>query len=325
MPRGPRLDAPGTLHHVILRGIERRDIVADDTDRENFIARMGVLALSTATSIFAWALMSNHAHILLRSGPEGLPVFMRRFLTGYAVSFNRRHQRCGHLFQNRYKSIICDENVYFTELVRYIHLNPVRAGIAASMTELETYPWCGHACIMGKNQYPWQDADYVLGFFGKQINEARDAYRDFVRKGIAQGRRPELTGGGLIRSMGGISALKSLRFSGLTEKGDERILGRGEFVETVLAAAEQNIPRQLPLNERIDRARQRIIEVCHAEGIDEVQLYCGSRRRRVSAVRSRLAAELTREIGLSLTEAARQLGVSISAIRKIMERLGGRC
>lgn len=140
MPRGPRLDAPGTLHHVILRGIERRDIVCNDKDRDDFRTRMGDLALSTATSIFAWALMNNHAHILLRSGPEGLPVFMRRFLTGYAVSFNRRRQRCGHLFQNRYKSIICQENAYFTELVRYIHLNPLRAGIVASMAELTAIP-----------------------------------------------------------------------------------------------------------------------------------------------------------------------------------------
>ena len=117
MPRGPRLDAPGTLHHVIIRGIERRKIVDNDKDRENFVTRMGSIALDTKTSIYAWALMTNHAHILLRSSIAGLPTFMRRFLSGYAVSYNRRHRRYGHLFQNRYKSIVCEEDRYFKELV----------------------------------------------------------------------------------------------------------------------------------------------------------------------------------------------------------------
>ena len=122
MPRGPRLDAPGTLHHVIVRGIERRKIVDNDTDREDFATRMGSIALGTGTYIYAWALMTNHAHILLRSSSAGLTTFMRRFLSGYAIMYNRRHRRYGRLFQNRYKSIVCEEDPYFKELVRYIHL-----------------------------------------------------------------------------------------------------------------------------------------------------------------------------------------------------------
>ncbi len=111
MPRGPRLDAPGTLHHVMLRGIERRRIVDNDTDREDFVTRMGTVAMDTETAIYAWALMTNHAHILLRSGTAGLPAFMRRFLSGYALVYNRRHRRHGHLFQNRYKSYSCIKNI----------------------------------------------------------------------------------------------------------------------------------------------------------------------------------------------------------------------
>ena len=107
MPRQARLDAPGTLHHVIVRGIEKRRIVDDRWDRGNFVSRMGEVASDTETVIYAWALMTNHAHILLRSGTHGLSKFMRRFLTGYAITYNRRHKRHGHLFQNRYKSIVC--------------------------------------------------------------------------------------------------------------------------------------------------------------------------------------------------------------------------
>jgi REP element-mobilizing transposase RayT len=126
MPRQARLDAPGTLHHVIIRGIEKRPIVDDAVDREGFVSRMGKLAAETQTAIYAWALLENHAHILLRSSPYGLSRYMRRLLTGHAVVYNQRHNRHGHLFQNRYKSIVCDEEAYFLELVRYIHLNPLR-------------------------------------------------------------------------------------------------------------------------------------------------------------------------------------------------------
>ena len=131
MPRQARLDAPGTLHHVIIRGIEKRKIVDDHNDRNIFVERMGQNALDTDTKIFAWSLMTNHAHILLKSGQQGLSTFMRRFLTGYAISYNKRHKRYGHLFQNRYKSIVCDEDVYFMELVRYIHLNPLGAKLVS--------------------------------------------------------------------------------------------------------------------------------------------------------------------------------------------------
>ena len=125
MPRQARLDAPGTLHHVMLRGIERRAIVTDDADRHEFVRRLGASAMQSRTSVYGWVLLTNHAHLLLRSGPDGLPWLMRRFLTGYAQAYNRRHQRHGHLFQNRYKSIVCEEDGYFMELLRYIHLNPI--------------------------------------------------------------------------------------------------------------------------------------------------------------------------------------------------------
>jgi putative transposase len=168
MPRGPRLDAPGTLHHVIVRGIEKGLIVRDDTDRQAFVARFGDVAALTTTSVYAWALLPNHAHLLVRSGSVGLPTFMRRLLTGYAITFNKRHERHGHLFENRYKSIVCDEDAYFQELVRYIHLNPLRAGLCAGLTELGRYPWCGHSVITGKVRYPWQDRQYVLSWFGQR-------------------------------------------------------------------------------------------------------------------------------------------------------------
>jgi REP element-mobilizing transposase RayT len=128
----------------MIRGINKRRIFDDEQDRKKFVRRLGALAEETRTPIYAWALMSNHAHLLVCSGAQGLAQFMRRLLTGYAVSYNLRHRRQGHLFENRYKSIVCDGDSYFTELVRYIHLNPVRAKLIRKDAPLSTYCWSSY-------------------------------------------------------------------------------------------------------------------------------------------------------------------------------------
>ncbi len=321
MPRRARLDAPGTLHHVIVRGIERRKIVDDEHDRQVFVDRLEKLSIETGTRIFAWALMTNHAHILLKSGAYGLSRFMSRLLTGYAVKYNRRHNRHGHLFQNRYKSIVCEEDAYFKELVRYIHLNPLRAGIVPSTEDLERYKWCGHAVIVGKRVHEWQDRQYVLEWFGKTETSARAAYRKFVENGVALGERPELVGGGLIRSIGGWSQVLSMRGSGIKEKSDERILGSGEFVESLLRESDEQMSRQFvqkPTRSEVDAI---ISAVSAKEGVTVKELKSGSRRAVVSKVRKKLTFELIEQHGLTPAEVARQLGVTISAISKMMSRV----
>jgi REP element-mobilizing transposase RayT len=231
MPRKARIDAPGALHHIIVRGIERRKIFYDDDDRDNFLERLGAILDDTRTPCFAWALLPNHAHILLKTGAAPIATVMRRLLTGYAVSFNHRHRRHGQLFQNRYKSILCQEDLYLLELVRYIHLNPLRAKLVADLKALDTYAYGGHSVMMGKNKQPGQDTDYVLKFYGNKRLAARRRYREFVTKGIDEGRKPDLVGGGLVRSAGGWAAVKALRKGFERIKGDERILGDGQFVE----------------------------------------------------------------------------------------------
>ena len=148
MARMSRLDSPGLLHHIIIRGIERRKIFKDNKDRGDFIKRLSALLPKTKTQCYAWAFMTNHAHFLIRSGTGGISTLMRRLLTGYAVSYNRRHKRHGQLFQNRYKSIICQEDAYLQELVRYIHLNPLRAKIVGNLKELDRYAYSGHSALM---------------------------------------------------------------------------------------------------------------------------------------------------------------------------------
>ena len=320
MPRRARLDAPGTLHHVMVRGIDRRRIVNDVADRKNFVKRMGELAAGTKTTIYGWALLTNHAHILLRSSEIGLSGYMRRLLTGYAISYNRRHRRWGHLFQNRYKSIICDEDAYFTELVRYIHLNPLRAKLVKSLDKLDRYRWSGHGVLMGKVNNEWQDRDYVLKWFGQKEAAAKKAYRNYVKKGIDEGRRPELVGGGLIRSLGGWSAVKALRRSGDRELSDDRILGSGEFVERIIKEAEAKIRYQFRVKEHPEKIDEFIAKVCKNKNVSIEELKAGSRRKEASRVRARIAIGLVKTHGVSLAEAARQLGVSTSAVSRIITR-----
>jgi REP element-mobilizing transposase RayT len=320
MPRQARLDAPGTLHHVIIRGIEKRKIVTDDKDRKKFVARLSQLAEDTRTAIYAWALLNNHAHILLRSSEIGLSRFMRRLLTAYAINYNLRHKRQGHLFQNRYKSIVCEEDNYFRELVRYIHLNPLRANLVRNSGELDSYRWCGHSALMGKRVNDWQDRDYVLKWFGRKEGEAKKAYREYVKKGIEKGRPPELVGGGLIRSLGGWSQVKSMRHLGIHEHSDERILGSGDFVKQVIKEASIKVKYQFPENELMGKVDEFISTICHYENINIIEMRSGSRRKRVSKVRAQIAIGLIEKYGISMAEAARRLGVSTSAISKIVNR-----
>jgi len=226
MPRLARLDIAGLLQHVIVRGIERRDVFNDDHDRQLFVVRFVSLLSETGVRCYAWALLSNHFHLLLMPTTTPLSHFMRRLLTGYAVSFNRRNKRAGHLFQNRYKSIVCEEEPYLLELVRYIHLNPLRAGMVASLEELDLYPWTGHAVLLGHRQLRGQETDPILERFGKSVSTARRNYRQFVADGIMTGRRDDLVGGGLKRSQGE-------RQNHKYESFDERVLGGGDFVDSL--------------------------------------------------------------------------------------------
>ena len=324
MPRGPRLDAPGTLHHVMLRGIEKRDIVTDDKDRTDFVVRMGKLVQETGTTIYAWALLNNHAHILLRSGKAGMSTFMRRMLSGYASSYNRRHDRQGHLFQNRYKSIVCQEDRYFMRLVAYIHLNPLRAGLVASLDELDAYPWSGHAVVMNFRTNSWQDRDFVLRYFGEKEGPAKKDYRDFLEEEAGKGCQPELTGGGLVRSMGGWSAVQGMRLRKEKQLSDERILGDGSFVSRILEEAEESVKSQLNVfdfDQIKNRVQADIEDLCAKEGVGVGQLLSGSRIRSLSRVRKALVEKFVKEYGFSFAQTARILKISTPAVAQIMRRM----
>jgi hypothetical protein len=247
---------------------------------------LGDIVIETQSRCYGWALMPNHFHLLFRTGPTSISTVMQRLLTGHAIGFNRRHRRWGHLFQNRYKSILCQEDPYFLELVRYIHLNPLRAKLVPDIRQLDTYPYSGHSVIMGKCDSNWQDYETVLSRFGKRIGAARGKYRDFVSY----------------------------------VKGDERILGGSEFVEAVLKESEDAFERRYRLKAlgwNIDRVADRVARVLQMN-VEEVWLP-GKYRRLVTA-RSLLCYWAVRELGVSMAFLAHRLGISSVAVSKSVTR-----
>ncbi len=321
MPRRARIDAPGALHHIVIRGIEGKAIFKDDTDREDLIERLSSLLQETVTPCYAWALMTNHVHLLLRTGSVPIASVMRRLLTGYAVRFNRKHRRHGHLFQNRYKSILCEEDRYLKQLVAYIHLNPVRAGIVEDVAALKVFAYTGYSALMGKKPRPWQDTDYVLGLFGGKLSEARRNLNAHVRKWSAKGRRHELTGGGLIRSAGGWHAVKEAYRAGIRLASDERILGSSEFVEETLKNAGEVYEHRMRMQSAGIDLSAVIAAACRYLGIEEKELARPTRRVEIARARALISFVATRNLSISGSEVARRFNVDRSAISRATQRV----
>jgi putative transposase len=324
MPRGPRLDAPGALHHVMVRGIGRAAIFVSDADREDFLSRLDALCVDGAATVYAWCLMDNHLHLAIRAGGRPLATTMRRLLTGYAIGFNRRHDRVGHLFQNRYKSVVVEEDRYLLALVRYIHRNPLRAGLVATVEELATYPWSGHAALVGGRPRGFHEVDLVLSSFGARVGAARRALRDFMGAAQASAEEGTFEGGGLKRSRGLDLRRNAPRSSARDDARtayDERILGSGSFVEAMLEnAAARTLARSATPKEKERRFARLVAEVAAKLDMSEEEVRCGGRRRGVVRARETIAFVGRNRLGLPATQIAAALGVSQPAVVKAAER-----
>ena len=246
------------MHHIIVRGIERRKIFRSDVDRRGFIDRLATLITETGTQCLAWALIPNHVHLLLRSSEVPIASVMQRLLTGYAVSFNRKYRRHGQLFQNRYKSILCQEDKYLKELVRYIHLNPLRA---------------------------------------------------------------RLVGGGLIRSVGGWDTVKKLRKAGVRLKGDERVLGDSDFVEAMLAGANEQLARHTRLRSLGLDFEKVVSRVAELLNVVESTVLTRDKTPKSVLARRLICHFAHNDLGLTTIDIARRLGLNQSVVSRAA-RLG---
>lgn len=307
MPRQARIDIPGLLQHVIVRGVARAAIFIDDEDRGDFVNRLRCLLAETKTLCFAWALLDNHVHLLLLPTDQPLARLMRRLLTGYAVVFNLRHKRSGHLFQNRYKSIVCDADNYLLELVRYIHLNPVRAGIVDSLEGLAGYPWCGHQQLLGNTADRLIREDELLSLFAKREKPAVARYLEFLADGLEQGADLKMSSGGRRVSQALNSYLQD------DDRYDDRILGGGTFVEQVLTDEPFFRGEGLPLDTLIGR----VAAFC---GIAVEGLSWPCRQAEIASAKAIICFWATRRCRIPGIDLAKRLGYSTSAVSMAARR-----
>lgn len=309
MPRGPRLDSPGALHHVLARGIERGVIFRDDHDREGFLERIARLVESDAIAVYAWALMPNHFHLLVRTKAQPLERSMRSLLSGHASAFNRRHDRVGHLFQNRYRSTLCEDEIYFVTLTRYIHRNPIPS-VVPDVSALDRYPFTGHAAVLGTRAREWQDTDELLRHFGENRADALLSYRALM---AIAGDQRDLEGGGLRRSRDAWERLYTVEKGRERFRSDERILGSGAFVEKVLREVRVKGPKSPDLEVIIAR-------VCAHLGVSPEAIRGEGRSRPISRAREGISYLWTVALGHSRRALARFLGVAESSLQAAARR-----
>ena len=300
MPRQPRLDAPGVVHHVMLRGIERRRIFEDDADRQDFVDRLVRLIPEEEFTCFAWALLPNHVHLVLQTGPVPLSRLMARLGTGYARYFNLRHNRVGHLFQNRFRSISVDLGAHRQWLVGYVHLNPVRAGLIGSVEELESYPWTGHAELMDRGQVGFVSAAEVLSWFENDPSRARGALREWMSRGLGdESFRPRLSD---------------------TLVPEQSPLGPGDVSRPRDLARIRDFPACLS-RARGDWSLDRLISwVCGQVGVDESEVRRGRRTCAASDARAIAAYLASAELGYGGVEIGSSLSLGSGGTSRAISR-----
>jgi REP element-mobilizing transposase RayT len=302
------------------RGLERRRIFNADADKQDFLIRLGEALTRSGAQCLAWVVMSNHYHLLIRVGEQPLSTLMSPLLGGYAGHYNRRYRRSGYVFQNRYKSILCDADTYLLELVRYIHLNPLRAGLVKNLSELDRYRWTGHGTLMGKQNRHWQSVNEVLSLFAVRVGTARTRYRDFVAQGLGETASSALLGGGLVRSYGGWESLRQLRKEHVHCIGDERILGNSAFVEKALAQDFLNLEKATQRIQAGWDLDTLIRRVCAYWNVDEEQLHRKARANDLARAKALICLWGSQELRLSLRDIAQRLSISQPAVTQWISR-----
>ncbi len=205
-------------------------------------------------------------------------------------------------------------------MVRYIHLNPLRAKLVSDYFALGRYPYCGHSMILGHRKNDWQDVDYILRLFTDKEETAKQRYREFVYKGVEQGKRSDLTGGGLLRSQGGWASVKALRRSGEYRRGDERILGDGEFVKEVLSQAEEQFQQKYRMRAEGYDLKKLIERVAEIMEMRSEEIIDSERDRKRIQARSILCFWGTDRLGISQTQLAQILNLTQPAISHAVRR-----
>ena len=292
MARKPRIHYPGAFYHVILRGNAGNLIFFTDQDRYRFFFLLQEGIEKYAHRIHAYCLMNNHIHLIIQVGQIPLSRIMQNVSFRYTRYINKRKKQWGHLFQGRYKALLIDVDNYLLELVRYIHNNPVRAGIVVTP---EKYTWSSHNVYIGETTVPWLTTQSVLIQFHNKKKQAIGLFIDFVLKKKNEGHREEFHHGTI----------------------DGRILGEENFGDSVFT----HLPKEKVCKVTIDQIIQ---VVCEQFGIQQKELYSSGRHRKITEPRS-VAAVIVRETEhLRLTDLSIKLNRDLSGLSQAASRLDKR-
>lgn len=303
MPTKKRISVPGAIAHIMARGIEGKDIFKDVEDRRYLLNQLAVSIDKTGYLCYGWAMMSNHYHLIVRCSERPLEELMRAMNSRYAKYFNAKYQRRGYLFQDRFKSIITQDQRYLEELIRYVHLNPIRAGICASLEDLDTFQWSGHAALMGNIKHPFQTTETVLRRYGTTDEASRKQYRKYIEEGINS-----------VESKWIVEAVRESNL-GIDKKDKPAcwVIGNREFVISVMKKNEQRLRARSFLCRKWS-IEDVFVQIAHEYKVKPVDLKKRSRLTTVSKCRQRCAYICCRILGYRIEEVAAYMKISGPAV-----------
>jgi REP element-mobilizing transposase RayT len=288
MARKPRLHVSGGLYHVILRGNARQDVFFTPADRHFFYELLAEGVTRFGYRVHAFCLMSNHLHLALQVGERELSAGMQNLSFRYTRYLNTRRRRVGHVFQGRFKAFLVDQDGYGLTLVRYLHLNPVRARI---VRQPGAYDWSSHRAYLGEEDLPWLTTDWVLGQFGERIGPARNRFAAFVDDGRGEGHSEVFYGG----------------------RADGRVVGEEDFVKKVLP-------------EKVSEARPPsmsaiVAHVCRSASMSEAALKATGKGRSHAQARALIGWLAVRSKAATLTQVAAHFHREISTLSHAVSTL----
>lgn len=288
MARKPRLHVSGGLYHVILRGNARQNIFFSAEDRARFYELIEEGVSRFGYQVHAFCLMSNHLHLALQAGEQSLSAGMQNLAFRYTRHINARRKQTGHLFQGRFKAFLVDRDRYGLALVRYIHLNPVRARM---VKQASAYAYSSHRAYLESEVLPWLTTDWVLGQFGSRIYVARSRYVRFIDDGKTEGHNETFYGG----------------------HADSRVVGEEDFVKRIL--------KSTPVRHRSPPMKEILAYACRSYRLTEKALLAPGRARLPAEARALTAWLALRAKAASLTTLAQTFGRDISTVSHALSRL----
>ncbi len=312
MPRMPRLESPGSLYHIMAHSIEGKDLFLDDQDRNEFLSRFEKGLKKCDFQCYAWSLMDNHYHLIIRSSDLPLSKLMRPLNSGYAQFYNKKYKRKGYLYQDRFKSVLCQDQDYAMELIRYIHLNPLRAGLVKTLEQLKTWAWCGHGYLLGikgARGEQFQNRIECLRRFGDNEVGAIEAYLRF----LAQGCNDDMT------KAGQLSITEATEIAG-SRKGWPAVIGTPDFVKNAMEKYKMNLNRKHRKADYIVVLDTLSAKVCIDYGFTNDELFRRGKKNKISEARAAFCSQAHLEELIPLSVIARYLKMTISPVSVLVQR-----